>query len=368
MHHPLPILGWVGFLALAGTAAACADEPAFDSSAFNADWLQPAELQQHQSQYGTFSTTSGHDLSDPFTVVSSGTLWQDRQSVTYSRAMMDKLSLDCTTSSVTQDGTPDPLGSNLRAETIFKPCDALTVKGNVHDSSSEQAAPTPETSGAGASVETHLPLDTVFTAAVNSDRQANPGFDVETNAYDAQVQKPIGKLPVSLVLKSRYVETDTPGAGATRLPSFEQSLVWKPADNTTLQAGLRQQQYQNFPGITNELNEALFADWSQTIVGAISWHSYAEMVNSRSTIEIAEAGAGSNGTAQPNTPNGGSSVSSNLPVSTSDETLTFSTGPSIKLQQDMSASLEYSSSWDQNPVPGTVGEEQRVSVSLKGTF
>lgn len=368
MNRPPPIRGWICLLALAGSGAASAD-PAFDASVLRADWLQPADQQRAESANGTFSAASGMDLSDPFTVVSSGTLWQDSKSVSYSRPLMDNLALNCSTSATTQDGSPDALGSDMRAETVYKPFDAVTVKGNVHNDSYNQT-PTPiATSGAGASMETHLPLDTVFTAAVNTDHTANPGFDVATNAYDAQVQKPIGKLPVSLVLKGHYIETATPGSGSTRLPSFEQSLVWKPMDATTLQAGLRQEQYQNFPGITNELNEALFADWSQKILDdKLTWHSYAEMINSRSTIEIAEAGEGENGTPQPTTSNGGTSVSSALPVSTTDETLTFSTGPSIRLQKDLSASLQYSSSWDQNPVPGAVGGEQRVSVSLKGTF
>ena len=371
MNHPPPLRGWIWLLALAGTGAASADEPAFDSSILRNDWLQPAEQQQAQTVNGTFSTASGRDLSDPFAVVSYGTLWQDQESVSYSRPLADNLALNCSSSTTTQDGSPDAQGSAVQAATTYQPFDTVTVKGNVHDSSNDQGPYAAETTGAGASIETHLPLDTVFTAAVNSDHavcDAYPGLDVQTNAYDAQVQKPIGKLPVSLVLKGHYVETDTPGAGASRLPSFEQSLVWKPVTDTTLQAGLRQQQYQNFPGITNELNEALFADWSQKIVGDLSWHSYAEMVNSRSTVEIAEAGAGTNGTAQPTTPNGGTSVTSALPVSTTDETVTFSTGPSIKLQQDLSASLEYSSSWDQNPAPGAISDEQRVSVSLKGTF
>jgi hypothetical protein len=38
------------------------------------------------------------------------------------------------------------------------------------------------------------------------------------------------------------------------------------------------------------------------------------------------------------------------------------------LQKDISASVEYSDRWDKNPAPGTVGQEQRVSVSIKGTF
>jgi hypothetical protein len=359
------------FLALAGTLAASADDT-FDAGLLRDDWLQPVGLQQHETQNGMFSTASGMDLSDPFAVVASGSLWQEKESVSYSRAVMDHLSLTCSSSAVSEDGAPDQLGNEVRAESVYQPIDALKVTGNVHNDSSDQTAPSANTNGAGASVETHLPLDTVFTAAVNSDEThstSNPGLDVATHAYDAQVQKPVGKLPLSLVLKTHLVETDTPGTGPSRLPSFEQSLVWKPAADTTLQAGLRQQQYQNFPGIDNELDEALFADWSQKILGDnLSWHSYAEMINTRSTIEVAEAGAGSNGTPQPTVPQGGTTVSSTLPVSTTDEKLTFSTGPSMQLQKDLQASFQYSSSWDQNPAPGSVGAEQRVSVSLKGSF
>jgi hypothetical protein len=363
--------GWTFLLAMAGTAAASADE-GYDVSLLRYDWLQPAEEQQHETLNGTFSTASGVDLSDPFAVVTNGSLWQERQSVTYSRAVMDHLTLNCSSSATSEDGAPDQLGNEVRAESVYQPVDAFKITGNVHKDSSNQSAPTANTNGAGASVETHLPLGTVFTAAVNSDdthSTSDSSLDTATNAYDAQIQKPLGKMPLSLVLKSHLVETATPGAGTSRLPSFEQSLVWKPADDTTVQAGLRQQQYQNFPGIDNELDEALFADWSQKLAGDnLSWHSYAEMVNTRSTIEVAEAGAGSNGTAQPTVPQGGNVVASTLPVSTTDEKVTFSTGPSMKLQQDLQASLQYSSSWDQNPAPGTVGAEQRVSVSLKGMF
>jgi len=363
--------GWTFLLVMAGTVLASADD-ALTASLLRYDWVQPDAMQSGQTQNGTFSTASGVDLSDPFAVVANGSLWQERQSVTYSRSVMDHLTLNCSSSATSEDGAPDQLGSEVRAESVFQPIETLKITGNVHNDSSNQDAPTATTNGAGASVETHLPLDTVFTAAVNSDQakcDTDPALDVGTNAYDAQVQKPIGKLPLSLMLKGHYVETDTPGTGATRLPSFEQSLVWKPAGDTTVQAGLRQQQYQNFPGIDNELDEALFADWSQKILGDnLTWHSYAEVINTRSTVEVAEAGAGSNGTAQPTVPQGGSTVASTLPVSTSDEKLTFSTGPSMQLQKDLQASLQYSSSWDQNPTPGTVGSEQRVSVSLKGSF
>jgi hypothetical protein len=370
MHRVLRDGGWTFLLALTGTAAALADDPT-DSRMLQHDWLQPVVLEQEAARYGTFTAATGEDLGDPFTVLSSGSLWQDKQSVTYSHAVADDLSFKCSSSSVTEDGTPDQLGSQVRAESIYQPADGITVSGNVHDSDDDQIAGS-QTTGAGASVQTHLPLDTVFTAAVNNDQtrpEAEPGLDSETSGYDAQLQKPLGKLPLSLVLKSHYVETTAPGATPTRMPSLEQSLVWKPADATTLQAGLRQEQYQNVPGIDNELNEALFADWSQKVLGDnFSWHSYAEMINTRSTVEIAEAGAGANGTPQPTVPQGGTTLGGTLPVTTTDEKVTFSTGPSVQLDKDVIASLQYSSSWDQSPAVGATGQEQRVSVSLKGSF
>ena len=78
--------------------------------------------------------------------------------------------------------------------------------------------------------------------------------------------------------------------------------------------------------------------------------------------------SGTNGTAQQNNPANNTSVTSSLPISIDDQTLTFSTGPSFKLQKDISASVEYSDRWDKSPAAGTAGQEQRVSVSLKGTF
>jgi hypothetical protein len=353
--------GWTFFLVLAGAVSASADAP-LDLSLTHGDFLQPADSQEKSAADGSFSAASGMDLSDPFAVISSNSLWEDRQSVTYSRAVMDHLTFDCSSSSVSEDGTPDQLGSDLRAETVYQPTSGLKVTGNVHSDSNTTPV---VTNGAGCAVEAHLPLDTTFTAAIDNDQARaddNPGFDYSTSAYDASVQKPIGKLPVSLVLKGHLTETSTPGVGATRLPSFEQSLVWKAGDATTLQAGLRQQQYQNFPGLDPEFNEALFADWSQKILDdKLAWHSYAEMTNTRSTVETAEPAPGA-------APQGGTTVGSLVPVSTVDQKVTFSTGPSVQLQKDISASLQYSSSWDQNPVPGSVSDEQRVSLSLKGTF
>ena len=370
MIRALQYSRWTLLLAVAGLSAASADT--LESQTRQSDWLPPVDQQAVEQRYGTFSTAAGVDLSDPFAVVSSGSLYQDKQSVTYSRSIADQFSLNCSSSSITVDGSPDELGSDVRAESVYRLADAVTLRGNVHDDESDQSLSATQTSGAGAALETHLPLDTIFTAAVNSD-QTRPDTDVsagtQTSAYDAQLQKPVGQLPLSLILKGHYVETAAPGSSATRLPSLEQSLVWKPLSDTTLQAGLRQEQYQDVPGIDHQLNQALFADWSQKLLGdSFTWHSYAEMINTRSTVEIAESGLGANGTAQPNVPQGGTSLGSTLPVSTTDERVTFSTGPSVQLEKNIVASLQYSSSWDQAPAVGSAGQDQRVSVSLKGSF
>jgi len=123
--------------------------------------------------------------------------------------------------------------------------------------------------------------------------------------------------------------------------------------------------------LRHQLNEALFADWSQKLVDNVSWHSYAEVLNSRGLLDQAPASAiatGTNGTAQATAPGSNASLTSSLPISIDDQTLTFSTGPSFVLEKDISASVEYSNRWDKNPAPGSIGQEQRVSVSVKGTF
>ncbi|HEY0256484.1 MAG TPA: hypothetical protein VGC39_03495, partial [Candidatus Methylacidiphilales bacterium] len=246
--------------------------------------------------------------------------------------------------------------------------------GNVHNSVNDGSLPANSavTSGAGFAAESRLPFQSTLTLGVNSDRT---GTDFvydnlgQSTAYDAQFQQPLGKMPLTAVFKGHYDETTYAGSPGTRMPSLEQSLVWKPVQDTTVQMGLRQQHYMDFPGVTNEFNEALFADWSQKILPALTWHSYAEMLNTRGIQDTAPTvplASGANGTPQASTPS--PSLSSTMPLTLDDKTLTFSTGPSIQLHKDLSASIEYSNRWDQSPTPGSIGQEQRVSVSLKGSF
>ena len=370
---------FLGFILLMGWARAQeATQAAVSSPAWQQyDWLKPVEDQQAQAASGeTFHATTSQDVSDPFTVLSTGALWQEKYGTLYSRRLDDALSLSCETSTVTLDEDSDDLSRSQKVGFQFQPANELTLRGDLHDTTSDAPmfGETATTSGAGFSAESHLPLNSVLTLDGRTDRtssDAPSGIETQTNAYDAEIKQPIGQLPLSAILKGHYEGTSTGNAPATSLPSLEQSLVWKPLQATTLQMGLRQQQYQEYPGVDHELNEALFADWSQKIVGEVSWHSYAEVLNSRGLLDQAPAApiaSGANGTPQATAPGSNASLTSSLPISIEDQTLTFSTGPSFQVEKDISASVEYSDRWDKNPAPGSFGEEQRVSVSLKGTF
>jgi hypothetical protein len=342
------------------------------------DWLSPSD-----EQAGKLTASASQDTGDPFAVVTSGSLFQEKYGVTYSRPLLDKVTLSYQTtevaltesslaSSLPVDGLPDDLSHGQKALVQFQPEQQLTLSGNVHESTNDDAMPeySADTRGAGFTAEGHLPLSSTLTLGANSDQtstgEAATGA-IADNSYDAQLKTPLGKLPVTAVLKGHYEETSQDGAVATRLPSMEQSLVWKAGDAATVQMGLRQQHYQSFPGVNNDLNETVFADWSQNLLPEVTWHSYAEVLNSRDTLDLAPAApaaTGTNGTAQSADPTN----SLGLPTSITDEAVSFSTGPSFKLDQGVSASIEYSNRMDRNPQPGAVETEQRVSVSLKGTF
>jgi hypothetical protein len=110
---------------------------------------------------------------------------------------------------------------------------------------------------------------------------------------------------------------------------------------------------------------------SQSLAEGLSWHSYAELLNTKGLYDQAPGSplaSGANGTPQATLPGSNAGLTDSMPLSFEDQTLTFSTGPTVQLQKDISASLEYSNRWDKNPAAGSAGNEQRVSVSVKGTF
>jgi hypothetical protein len=364
-------------LALAASARAQDGIQAGDTSATawqHYDWLAAGATAQKPVE--TVKTTVSQATGDPFTVLSTGELWQEKYAAVDTRRLDDTLFLSCETSTVDLDGYSDDLSRGQKVGLQFEPTQEFILRTDLHDSTSDAPMPgqSTTTSGAAFSAEGHLPMNSVLTVGVETD-YATPddpsGLASQTNAYDAQWKQPLGALPLTAQLKGHYEGTSVGGAAPTSLPSLEQSLEWKPLQNTTIQAGLRQQQYQEYPGVDHQLNEALFADWQQKVVDDVTWHSYAEVLNSKGLLDQAPAApiaSGSNGTPQATTPGSNSSLTSSLPVSIDDQTLTFSTGPSFRLQQDISASVEYSDRWDKNPAAGSTGQEQRVSVSVKGTF
>jgi len=363
------LLGVALGLAATNISAQTAGLVTLDSSYDRLSSIQPPQT----ASPDIVTTRMDHTASDPYTVLTTGALWQDTYSTSYIHRTSDKLSLSCETSSVTMNDGAVDLSHGQKVGLSFQPLESLTLSSNVHQSAYDGPilADSFTTRGAGFSAESHLPGQSVLTFGLNSDRSdflaGNPS---ESNACDAQLQQPLGKVPFTAVLKGHYDETTSAGAPTARKPSLEQALVWKPIQDTTIKMGMRQEHYEDFPGITSEYNQALFADWSQNILSnQIAWHSYAEMLNSRGVPDVAPAVPltnGANGTPQATTP--GPSLSSAIPLTLDDKTLTFSTGPSFRLQQDLSAAIEYSNRWSQNPLPGAVAQEQRVSVSLKGTF
>jgi hypothetical protein len=369
MPSGLVLLGFV--VLMAGGRATAQDAAQTGSATFpQSDWLKPAASSE------SFKATTGSAVTDPFVVLSTGALWQDTTGGIYTKRVADTLSLSCETSRAALEDDSEQLSRSQKVGFQFQPGDAFTFRGDVHDSMTDAYLPADSnsTSGANFSAETHLPTKSDVTFGLRSDRtdiDAPAGLESQTNAYDAQLKQPIGTLPLSAILKGHYEDTSAGHAPATSIPSMEQSLLWKPAQNTTVQMGLRQQQYQEYPGVDHQLNEALFADWSQKVVDDVTWHSYAEVLNSRGLLDQAPASplaSGANGTAQATTPGSNASLTSSLPISIDDQTLTFSTGPSFKVEKDISASLEYSNRWDKNPAPGSIGQEQRISVSVKGSF
>jgi hypothetical protein len=340
------------------------------------NWLAQDPQQQQAASGESFHAITGAVAADPFAVLSSGVLWQETYGAFYSRKLDDAFSLSCQTSDVVFDEDAQVASRAEQAGLQFAPIPEVTFGADVHGSETDAAIVSDSTTtiGAGLTASGHLPANSVLSIGVRLDRTAAAAPSsplAETRAYDAQFQQPIGQLPLSAVFKTHLEGTATGNAPATRLPSLEQSLVWKPLADTTVQMGLRQQQYQEYPGVDHELNEALFADWSQKLVDNVSWHSYAELLNSKGLLDQAPASpvaSGTNGTPQATAPGTNASLTSSMPLSIDDQTVTFSTGPSFQLQKDVSASLEYSNRWDKNPAPGSIGQEQRVSVSLKGTF
>jgi hypothetical protein len=370
-------------LAVVFAGVARAQEAAVQSSDASAgvgqgyDWLKPVDDQQRATASGTtLDASESQELNDPFTVLSSGALWQEKYGAAYTQRLADPLSLSCETRSVMLGDDSQPLSCGQKVGFQFQPVEQLTLCGDLDDSTSDGSLPGDSSSatGAGISAASHLPLNAVLTLGLRSEctsADAPSGVGTQTDTYDAEWNQPIGPLPLTAVLKGHYEGTSDGGAPATSLPSLEQSFIWKPRQETTFQAGLRQQQYQEYPGVDHELNEALFADWSQKVVDNVTWHSYAEVLNSRGLLDQAPASplaSGANGTAQATTPGVNSGLTSSLPVSVEDQTVTFSTGPSFRLEKDISASLEYSDRWDKNPAPGAESQEQRISLSLKGTF
>jgi hypothetical protein len=114
----------------------------------------------------------GQDVNDPFLVLSTGALWQEKYGAVDTRQIGDGLSLSCETSTVTLDEDSEDLSHSEKMGFQFQPIDQLTLHGDLHDSASDAPVfgESTTTNGAAISAESQLPLNAVLTLGMESDR------------------------------------------------------------------------------------------------------------------------------------------------------------------------------------------------------
>jgi hypothetical protein len=302
------------------------------------DWLK-SDLPPGVSADETYKTTSDATAPDPFAVLTSGALWEENHGGIYTRDLGDAFSLNCETSDVVFDENAEMAIRAEKLGLLFAPVPEFNLATDWHAAETDATSlgNSASTNGVGVKAEGHLPTQSIVRIGLNFERTSNDAPDpviADTSVYSAQVEQPLGKWPVSAVVTGELHGQ----SGIGELPSLEQALVWKPLPNTTVQMGLRQQQYQEYPGVDHQLNEALFADWTQHLVDDISWHSYAELLNTRGLVDQAPVSAiasGAAGTPQANNPVANTGLTSSVPLSFDEQTVTFTTGPSFQLQNDL---------------------------------
>ena len=233
-------------LALLGTSLRAQDTDASLGSSTGwerYDWLKAGDSSTEPTG-GQLTATTSQDLgTDPFAVVTNGSIWQEKYGATYIQPVTGALAFsyesdavtlnqDGTGSTTPTDGTPGDLSHAQKAAMQFQPLPQVKLTGNVHDMDDEMGPPNAamNTRGTGVTAETQLPLNSTLTLGASSDDTATGQVGVVTtsdNSYDAQIKQPLGKLPLTAVFKSHYEETTSEGTVQTRLPSIEQSLVWE---------------------------------------------------------------------------------------------------------------------------------------------
>jgi hypothetical protein len=183
-----------------------------------------------------------------------------------------------------------------------------------------------------------------------------------------ELRQPISDLPVAAVITGKYSDTTDPADHdflQGQSPSMEQALEWKAKDDTLVKLGFREMGYANMQALTTQKSQGMFAHLSQNLLPDFAWNSDVEFSRSRQDTLL------------PETPEGGdpTSLAGTVvpPTATitpfQEESMWLKMGPSFKLPNDISASLEFSNKWDTNITPGMKsGSEQRVSMSFKGTF
>lgn len=253
------------------------------------------------------------------------------------------------------------------------PLDHIICSQNIHHSSTSSDVITnnSETVGYGLNLNwEHVPpLDSTLNLDSNIDFiQPAAAAPSTVSTSGVELRQPVGNSPLTAIVSGKYTDTKDPSDNdflQSQSPLLQQALEWKPAQETSVQFGLRERAYQNFQAPTTQKTQGLFAHLSNHLLPDLTWNSDLEYLRSREDRALLE------------TPEGGSpnslagSVTAPLQAITpfEQESMWLKMGPAFQLDQDLSAHLEFSNQWNRSFGPaGTSGSEQRISFSLKGTF
>ena len=196
------------------------------------DWLAPTANAQSTSPDGKIQATESRDVHDPFKAVATGSLNKEKYGAVYTRQMADMLTLSCEANAIVVSDDAQELSNGQKVGVQFQPMPQLTLRCDVHGVGRRCARmPADSTTTTGAAC-----FGGEASAAQQRDADGRREFGPHRRrcphrprlgrptAYDVQYQQPLGKLPLSAVLKGHYEGTST-GGGAPDEPALAGAIA-----------------------------------------------------------------------------------------------------------------------------------------------
>ncbi|GAB4241848.1 MAG: hypothetical protein OHK005_05280 [Candidatus Methylacidiphilales bacterium] len=157
---------------------------------------------------------------------------------------------------------------------------------------------------------------------------------------DAELSQKLGTLPVKATV-APSIETAQEDSTATTTISSRQALVWNASADTVLSAGTRWAESASSQLANSQQTMEAFTRWDRTISPDLSF-------NAKTSLE--------------------SQHRSDLLSTKEHRKISLHAGPTYRVTDDLTASLNFKSSFEQREGRGPRDSEQAVSFSLNGKF